>query len=1022
MAGELPTTIGSPSQATGDGDAGKPQDQAQKEALLEEAAHTMKKNLSNNKTSTVSRKSQEISAKMLTLSIVTKGAAQWKSKTIEDRDEEEEKSGSDFQESVRKFVTWQYFDFAIGSVIVLNAITIGAGLQTGDQVWEDMELIFVIIYSFELSMHFIADGRHCLHDNWIKADVFFVMSGWLSTILDATLFNDENANNNYVDQLMLLRTLRLLKCARPLRLLKAFKELWTMVSGLMSSGTTITYTIVLITAMLYIFACLGLELVTLSNIDKDESCTYSKERCSFEMAMKGHFSSLGKAMLTLTQFVAMDSVSGFYTPIILYDNLTLIFFTMVVLIIGIVLMNLVTAVVVENAMQNSANDKSSKRAEERESKKKLMVELKELVTAMDADGSGIIDIYELSKAPPATRRKLCDLINVGGLMDIYKTLDIDPNEPIAVDDFFDYIHHWVSYDGSEQMHWLERNIMFMEERCAFMEQSLQKVCKSHGLPGKDKEPVVKTDAEKQKQKFAMIRLREEARKIREAARRSTTEEGSECAETKMVVVEEEGIRASARKLTRHWAFDPVVGLIIVGNSFTLGYNLQMKCMENTTDNFTEEIEFVFLVIFTFELILHFLSDAVGVVLKNGWIQMDVFFISVGWMDRIGSLIAPDSPVSAPGWLMLLRTFRLLKCAKPLRLIYRFKEMWTLVSGLMCSVGTILYTLFLLIAIIYIFACLGVELITLNSFTTKRPDTWKAVESTYFRNLWVAMLTLTQFLGMDSVSGVYTDLVKEDPYMLGIYFSGVVLVIPVVLMNLITAVVVDKALQGAADDAEQQEKFKAHEEDLNVLALRKQLRDLGKTGHIDMSAILNAPLKVKEVLVDLLHVNCPSQVFSELYLDPTQSYEMDEFFDAILRFRAYDGSHAQRRLERSLEMAEFRYKKLEVVMEKLMITLTSQPPPEPPPTQLSQATLTQSSLPAIEEDTPLESVTNQTGAAEGPPLATTEKGSIAGSIAPAPLQKNTKRTKKAVAKKSAGDKNGVTSSLSTPGSTKSSENS
>merc|ERR1712187_324966 len=112
------------------------------------------------------------------------------------------------------------------------------------------------IYTLELSLHFIGKGKDCLKDNWTRADIFFVVTGWISEFVERLDVGDDAA---LLDQLILLRTLRLLKCARPLRLLSKFKELWLMVSGLMGSATTIAYTILMLAASLFIFACLGIE-------------------------------------------------------------------------------------------------------------------------------------------------------------------------------------------------------------------------------------------------------------------------------------------------------------------------------------------------------------------------------------------------------------------------------------------------------------------------------------------------------------------------------------------------------------------------------------------------------------------------------------------------------------------------------------------------------------------------------------------------------------------------------------------
>ena len=66
--------------------------------------------------------------------------------------------------------------------------------------------------------------------------------------------------------------------------------------------------------------------------------------------MERHFPELFVTMLSLVQFVTLDSIGSIYAPLVRKDPLLLIFFMLFILIVSIALMNLVTAVIVEGEL------------------------------------------------------------------------------------------------------------------------------------------------------------------------------------------------------------------------------------------------------------------------------------------------------------------------------------------------------------------------------------------------------------------------------------------------------------------------------------------------------------------------------------------------------------------------------------------------------------------------------------------------------------------------------------------------
>ena len=60
----------------------------------------------------------------------------------------------------------------------------------------------------------------------------------------------------------IIKVLRLSRLVRALRLVVQFRMLWQLIRGLYSTLNLMFNTAVLVTLLLYIFACLGVELIT----------------------------------------------------------------------------------------------------------------------------------------------------------------------------------------------------------------------------------------------------------------------------------------------------------------------------------------------------------------------------------------------------------------------------------------------------------------------------------------------------------------------------------------------------------------------------------------------------------------------------------------------------------------------------------------------------------------------------------------------------------------------------------------
>jgi len=199
---------------------------------------------------------------------------------------------------------------------------------------------------------------------------------------------------------------------------------------LLTSGSAMTSTLGLLVLFLYIFACAGVELIT-----KDEELATHPDTA---WIVEYHFGTLQRIMLTLFGFVCADSVSAIYTPLILARPILSIYFLLLLIGISVALMNLVTAVIVEGALEQASQDKELLHHDYHESVKEAIPKLMQIFQQHDADGNGQLTLCEVKTVP-------IEAIIPGELMtdavssmeEVFEALDVSGDGNLSQSEFVD---------------------------------------------------------------------------------------------------------------------------------------------------------------------------------------------------------------------------------------------------------------------------------------------------------------------------------------------------------------------------------------------------------------------------------------------------------------------------------------------------------------------------------------------------------------------------------------------------------
>eukprot|EP00929_Paragymnodinium_shiwhaense_P019914 TRINITY_DN1342_c0_g1_i2.p1 TRINITY_DN1342_c0_g1~~TRINITY_DN1342_c0_g1_i2.p1 ORF type:complete len:631 (-),score=91.76 TRINITY_DN1342_c0_g1_i2:318-2210(-) len=381
---------------------------------------------------------------------------------------------SALQWRVCAFLRWWPFDLIIGLVVLLDCSALGLSTQltlypaesdTPELLLQMAEWGCCIFYWSELCLRLYAFRlEFCMRSTMIKVDFAIATCA----LVDIALTFGEM---DWLGQLTILRILRLLRIARAARLTVHMHTLWLLLSGLLSSVGTMFWTFVLISFISYAFAVLGVLIFPPTDLNIDTPFN--------ELAVM-YFGGMGTTMLTLIQVLTLDSVGSIYRPMILEGDMpwtTFVYFVLYILFVSVALMNLVTAVMVETALQQAADDKEFQQKLEDARKREILPMVRQMFAKIDTDGSGEVSLEELTDAPDELRKSLMEIVGTKSTWspeEIFEIIDEDGSGSLQVDELLNGLLRCsqASEIQKMQMVQLRRNMKHLTSATVTATQSL----------------------------------------------------------------------------------------------------------------------------------------------------------------------------------------------------------------------------------------------------------------------------------------------------------------------------------------------------------------------------------------------------------------------------------------------------------------------------------------------------------------------------------------------------------------------
>lgn len=357
-----------------------------------------------------------------------------------------------------KIVTSTTFEGFFSLVITLNCCTMGLEadalvkayspgvvlcLQIGEHIFTSLFTIELIlrwwVYGFKRFLPIRTDNMWNFLDAVLVIFAGIIM-GWLIPFIAPLVGVD--SDSSALQTLTIFRSVRLLRVVRVIQKIPMFREAWLLIQGLTDSMRTLFWTIVVIFLITYMSAVIGMWLVVNPIKMVYDEAPSPDERHALESVL-GYVGGLDLLIRTLIQFLTLDSWNSKLDEITHYCTYAWVYFYVYISIAVFVLMNLVTAIIVENAMTHSTNEHLEELAAEEKAKQREILELQHLFESMDENGDGTLDWDEFQAAfrDPALSRRWAQLdFKPEECKELFELMD-DGDGCIETEEFFYGLQH-----------------------------------------------------------------------------------------------------------------------------------------------------------------------------------------------------------------------------------------------------------------------------------------------------------------------------------------------------------------------------------------------------------------------------------------------------------------------------------------------------------------------------------------------------------------------------------------------------
>ncbi|CAK0804941.1 unnamed protein product [Prorocentrum cordatum] len=279
-----------------------------------------------------------------------------------------------------------WFEAFVGGLIMANGVTIGWSISLDDRApgyLEVLEHMFTAVFCLEVVLRLASAGWTWI---FLGANALEVCIIVLTGIVPLWILKPAGFESPVVRALQTLRVIRLIRLVRMVRTYKAFRVLWELITGVTETQLTLMWIWVTLGFVTFVFAVFAVQLIY-------KSATFAGDPVAEE-----YFGDVPKAMITLFQVTTLDSWYSVARPLMKKSGWVGLGFVVAIMILVMALLNLIVAVIVNNFFARKEQDSELQAADQVAKKDKAVRQLRDLLSKMDEDGSGMISYEEYANA------------------------------------------------------------------------------------------------------------------------------------------------------------------------------------------------------------------------------------------------------------------------------------------------------------------------------------------------------------------------------------------------------------------------------------------------------------------------------------------------------------------------------------------------------------------------------------------------------------------------------------------------
>jgi len=302
-----------------------------------------------------------------------------------------------------------------------------------------------------------------------------------------------------------------------------------------------------------------------------------------------------------------------------------------------------------------------------------------------------------------------------------------------------------------------------------------------------------------------------------------------------------GLRFRLGKILASYAFNVKMGLVVLAHTglIVIETDAHADCASSPDRDQSEcdsdillIINTIFLVVYTVELLTRFYVLRLRT-LASPLNCLDLFIVLIGFLDLILTLFTSGVPGPSLSVLRMVRAVRLLRVV---RVFQRIPELHAIMRGFLSAMKSMFWGFMLISAFLLFFSILTVELVHPISVRIHQDDV-HCKEA--FSSVWYSLNQFFQILVVGGEYGRCLIPIIHDQWWTFIMFTSAVICVQLGFMNLILAVIVDRAARAKEDDEEEgkRERKRAFQKATNKLTKICGSIDTDGSGTLSLDELL-----------------------------------------------------------------------------------------------------------------------------------------------------------------------------------------